>query len=127
MSYSTVGLSPDGGGSWALGRALPRQLANELLMCGERISAQRLHDFGLVNRVCSSASALREALSFAERLNARAPNALASIKELLNDAASNTLSQHFPLERDHFVRNLHNANGGEGIAAFLAKRTPQYR
>ncbi len=127
MSYSTVGLSPDGGGSWALGRALPRQLANELLMCGERINAQRLHDFGLVNRVCSSGSALREALILAERLNARAPNALSSIKELLNDAPANTLSQQLPRERDHFVRNLHHANGGEGIDAFLAKRSPTYR
>ena len=127
MSYSTVALSPDGGGSWALGRALPRQLANELLMCGERINAQRLHDLGIVNRVCSSGGALQEALALAERLNARAPNVLASIKELLNDAASNNLSQHFQNERDHFVNNLHHANGGEGIAAFLAKRTPHYR
>lgn len=127
MSYSTVGLSPDGGGSWALGRALPRQLANELLMCGERISAQRLFDFGLVNRVCSSGSALQEALGLAQRLNARAPNTLASIKELLNDAPTNNLSQQLRLERDHFVRNLHNANGGEGIDAFLTKRTPHYR
>jgi enoyl-CoA hydratase/carnithine racemase len=127
MSYSTVGLSPDGGGSWALGRALPRQLANELLMCGERISAQRLHDFGLVNKVCASNSALREALVLAERLNARAPNALASIKDLLNDAPTHSLSQQFDLERDHFVRNLHHANGGEGIDAFLSKRPPRYR
>ena len=127
MSYSTVGLSPDGGGSWALGRALPRQLANELLMCGERVNAQRLFDLGLVNRVCSSGSALREALALAERLNARAPNALASIKELLNDAPNHTLSQQLQDERDHFVRNLHHANGGEGIDAFLTKRKPQYR
>ncbi len=127
MSYSTVGLSPDGGGSWALGRALPRQLASELLMCGERINAQRLYEFGLVNRVCSNGSALREALALAERLNTRAPNALASIKELLNDAAANTLSQQFDQERDHFVSNLHHSNGGEGIDAFLTKRKPQYR
>lgn len=127
MSYSTVGLSPDGGGSWALGRALPRQLANELLMCGDRISAQRLFELGLVNRVCSSGSALAEALSFAERLNARAPNVLASIKELLNDADTNNPSQQLQAERDHFVRNLHHANGGEGIDAFLTKRKPQYR
>ena len=127
MSYSTVGLSPDGGGSWALGRSLPRALANELLMCGERITAQRLNDLGLVNRVCSSGSALHGALALAERLNARAPNVLASIKELLNDAATHTLSQQFQTERDHFVRNLHHANGGEGIDAFLTKRTPHYR
>ena len=127
MSYSTVGLSPDGGGSWTLARALPRQLASELLMCGERVNAQRLHDFGLVNTVCSGGSALREALVLAERLNARASNALSSIKELINDAASTPLSQHFKHERDHFVDNLHHANGAEGIDSFLTKRKPQYR
>ena len=127
MSYSTVALSPDGGGSWALARCLPRQLASELLMGGERISAQRLYDLGLVNRVCSVGSALRQALDIAEQLNARAPNALASIKELINDAPANTLSQQLGREREHFVRNLHHSNGGEGIAAFLEKRTPQYR
>ncbi len=127
MAYSTVGLSPDGGGSWALGRTLPRQLANELMMCGARINAQRLYALGLVNTVCSTGSALRDALSLAALLNARAPNALASIKELVNDAPAQTLSQHFEQERDHFVANLRHANGGEGISAFLAKRTPQYR
>ena len=127
MAYSTVGLSPDGGGSWSLGRTLPRPLVNELLMCGERIGAQRLFDVGMVNRVCSSGSALQEALAMAERLNARAPNVLASVKELLNDAATNNMSQHLQAERNHFVRNLHHANGGEGIDAFLTKRTPHYR
>lgn len=127
MSYSTVGLSPDGGGSWSLARALPRALASELLMAGERISAQRLQAFGLVNRVVGAGGALAEALRLAEQLNARAPNALASIKELINDAPANTLSQQLGAERDHFVRNLHHANGGEGIAAFLEKRTPTYR
>ena len=127
MSYSTVALSPDGGGSWALARALPRQLASELLMSGERISAQRLHGLGLVNQVTGAGAALAQALKLAERLNARAPNALTSIKELINDACANTLSQQLASERDHFVCNLHHSNGGEGIAAFLEKRTPQYR
>ena len=127
MSYSTVALSPDGGGSWALGRALPRALASELLLCGERISAVRLEELGMINRVCGAGDALTEALSLATHVNARAPNALASIKDLLNDAATNSLSQQLASERDHFVRNLHHANGGEGIDAFLQKRTPHYR
>lgn len=127
MSYSTVALSPDGGGSWALARALPRALASELLMTGERIGARRLHEFGLVNRVTEPGEALAQALELAEILNARAPNALASIKELINDAAGNTLNQQLAREQDHFVRNLHDANAGEGIDAFLNKRTPHYR
>ncbi|CAN5460655.1 enoyl-CoA hydratase [soil metagenome] len=127
MSYSTVALSPDGGGSWSLARALPRALASELLMGAERISAEKLHGLGLVNRVTAAGGALGEALVLAARLNARAPNALASIKELINDAPANTLSQQLDSERNHFVRNLHHANGGEGIEAFLQKRKPQYR
>ena len=96
-------------------------------MCGERISAQRLHDFGLVNRVAAPGTALTEALKLAERLSARAPNVLASIKELINEAPTNTMSQQLASERQHFVRNLHPANAGEGIDAFLQKRTPHYR
>ncbi len=126
MAYSTVALSPDGGGSWSLARALPRQLASELLLCGERIGAQRLHELGVVNRVTAPGQALAEALTLGERLNMRAPNALASAKELLGEAVHNTLNTHLAAERDHFVRNLHHVNGGIGIAAFLDKQTPRY-
>ncbi|RYX98213.1 MAG: enoyl-CoA hydratase [Comamonadaceae bacterium] len=127
MSYSGVALSPDGGGSWHLARSMPRALASELLMCAERIGADRLQQLGVVNQVVPGGDALTRALDLAVRLNARAPNALASIKELLNDAPQNTLGQHMARERDHFVQNLHHANGGEGISAFLEKRTPDYR
>ena len=126
MAYSNVALSPDGGASWSLARALPRPLVHELLMCGERINAERLHALGLVNRVAQPGQALDAALALAEKLNARAPNTLASIKELVNEAASNPLTRQLAMERDHFVRNLHHTNAGIGIAAFLSKHPPQY-
>lgn len=126
MAYSNIALSPDGGGSWNLSRALPRQLVTELLMCGERIGAERLHQLGIVNQLAEPGNALQGALELAERLNARAPNALASIKELVSEAPSSTLSRHLALERDHFVRNLHHANAGIGINAFLEKKPPRF-
>ncbi|MBC5785419.1 enoyl-CoA hydratase/isomerase family protein [Ramlibacter sp. USB13] len=126
MAYSTVALSPDGGGTWSLSRALPRPLVNELLMCGERVGSARLQQLGLVNRVTPAGGALQEALALATRLNERAPNALASIKELVNDAPQATLVQQLASEREHFVRNLHHANGGIGIRAFLDKQPPKY-
>ena len=126
MAYANVGLSPDGGASWSLARALPRQLASELLMCGERIAPQRLFELGVVNRVATPGTALDVALALTERLNARAPNVLASVKELLNDGVHVSLHAQLNAERDQFVRNLHHANGGIGIAAFLAKQPPQY-
>ncbi|GAB3649762.1 oxepin-CoA hydrolase, alternative type [Ramlibacter alkalitolerans] len=126
MAYSSVALSPDGGGTWSLAQALPRQAVNELLMCGERIGPLRLQQFGMVNRVSAPGAALQEALEFAARLNERAPNAIASIKELVNDAGDTPLARHLAAEREHFVRNLHHANGGIGIGAFLAKQKPDY-
>ncbi|MBX3655556.1 MAG: enoyl-CoA hydratase [Ramlibacter sp.] len=126
MAYSNIALSPDGGASWSLAQSLPRQLATELLMCGERISSQRLQALGIVNRVSEPGRALSDALALAGSLNDRAPNALASIKELLNDAGQASLNQQLASERDHFVRNLHHVNGGIGIAAFLNKQTPRY-
>ena len=126
MAYSTIALSPDGGGSWALGRQLPRALASELLMLGERIGARRLHELGLVNRICEPGEALARALELSERLNARAPNALASAKELLGEAVLHDLSTHLAAEREHFVKNLHHPNAGIGIDAFLQKKPARY-
>ena len=127
MAYSNIGLSPDGGASWSLARALPRATALQLLLLGERIAADRLQQLGVINAVSAEGAALDDALALCERLNARAPNAIASIKELVNEAQQTTLHQQLGQERDQFVQNLHHANGGEGMAAFLAKRPAQYR
>ena len=127
MAYSNIALSPDAGATWNLAHTLPRQLACELLMLGERISADRLHAFGVVNRVVDPGHALAEALHLAERLNARAANCLGSIKELLNDAPNQTITAQLAQERQHFVKNLHHANAGIGIQAFLHKETPRYK
>lgn len=126
MAYVNVGLSPDGGATWHLARMLPRQVASEILMAGERVGAKRLHELGLVNRIAAPGAALTEALAVAEKFNAKAPTALTSIKELMNDAADANLNRQLAAERDHFVRNLHHPNAGEGIDAFLAKRPPRY-
>jgi enoyl-CoA hydratase/carnithine racemase len=125
-SYSNVALSPDGGLSWHLAQSLPRQIASEWLMLGERLDPARLHALGLVNELTDNGQALARALALAGRINARAPNSMASIKELLGEARGATLAAHLSQERDHFVRNLHHANAGIGIAACLAKETPRY-
>jgi hypothetical protein len=36
------------------------------------------------------------------------------------------LNRQLAQERDHFVKNLHHANAGIGISAFLNKETPRY-
>ena len=105
---------------------MPRATALQLLMGGERITAERLQQLGVINAVSGTGEALGDALALCERLNARAPNALASIKELANDAPTVSLHTQLGHERDHFVRNLHHANAGIGIAALLNKHQPKY-
>lgn len=126
MAYASVGLSPDGGATWNLPRALPRQLASEIMWLGGKTSSTRLHELGVVNRVTPSGQSLNVALALAEQLNQRAPNALSSIKELIESSPQNSLPEQLKHEQQHFVSNLFHDNGQIGIQAFLDKTKPRY-
>lgn len=126
MSYVRVGLSPDGGGSDALARALPAQLALELLLDGDTCSAQRLHELGLVNRVTPPGEAVATALAWAMRLADGPRQAQQRIKQLVHAARGRSHRAQLDAERDAFVASLYGAECGEGIDAFLNKRAPRF-
>jgi enoyl-CoA hydratase/carnithine racemase len=126
VSYAKVGLSPDGGASWQLARRLAPNLALQMIMLPQPITAERARDLGLINEVVPRGQALNAALDLADRLAAMPSNVLASAKELVHGARGRSLSQQLAAERDHFVANLFHANGGEGIRAFLEKRPPRF-
>lgn len=127
MAHSKIGLSPDGGGCWQLARALPRPLVSDAVMRGTRLSAATLHRYGLINELTAAGQALGAALALAADLNARPSNALWDIKDLIGEAQTQSLSAHLEREKELFMRNLVHANAGEGIAAFLEKRSPRFR
>ncbi len=127
LSYGRIGLSPDGGASWHLMQALPRQRVLQLLWLAEPISAEELRNAGLVYQVTDSGDALTQALRLADRLADCAPNALASVKELLQQASGRTLTQQLQAEQEQFLSNLFNPNCGEGLQAFLDKRAPKFQ
>lgn len=127
MNYVKVGLTPDGGASWFLTQALPRQLATEILLEGKPILAPRLHELGLVNKLVDDGAALTTALAWADELSELSPNAVERIKSLIYDAQGHSLSQHFATEKHHFVESLHHRDAQEGISAFLDKRKPHYK
>jgi len=127
LSDARVGLTPDGGATWHLARALPQQLVRQAVWLAEPLSARQLQAHGLVNSVTDTGHALGEALAIADRLGEMAPNAVSSAKELTQAALTADLAQQLASERNHFVENLFHANAAEGLQAFFEKRTPRFR
>jgi enoyl-CoA hydratase/carnithine racemase len=127
MAYVKVGLTTDGGASWFLTQALPRQLATEILIEGKPVSASRLHELGLVNKLVPDGSALDTAYAWADELATQSPNAVERLKSLVQEAQRNSLAQHFEAEKLNFVESLHHRDAQEGISAFLEKRKPNYK
>lgn len=126
MSYVKAGLSPDGGGSETLANALPPQAALEILLDGAPVTAARLHALGIVNRVVPGGRALEEALAWAARLAQGPAGAQARIKQLVYAARGRAHRAQLDAERDAFVASLYSDECGEGIAAFLEKRSPRF-
>jgi len=126
LSYVKVGLNPDGGATDFLARALPQQLASEILFEGGKIAPERLHQAGVVNRLVGHGEALDVALAWGQKL-AKGPRAAMGRAKRLLEEVYGDLPAQLDKEADAFVEALHHDEAGEGISAFLEKRKPQFR
>lgn len=126
VAHVKVGLSPDGGISASLARALPPQMLAELLLEGVNINAERLMHFGIVNRLCAKGEALGKALEWADKLAQGPSQAMGRIKRLIENAYSNDMPSQLDLERKLMVESIFGDECGEGIAAFFAKRPTEF-
>lgn len=126
ISYVKIGLTPDGGGSASLAHLLPRQLASELLFEGNPIGVERLHALGVVNRLVEPGAALAAALDWARAIAGGPTRTIGRAKRLLEAARSRSFAEQLDLERDTFVATLYGDECGEGTAAFVEKRKPDF-
>lgn len=126
VAYVRVALSPDGGVTAFLGKALPRQLVTELCLTGNPVSVERLQQFGVVNHVVEKGKALNEATEIAQRLTRGPARTMARIKSLCHSATENTLAGQLDFEADLMVMSQGDAEAAEGIGAFLEKRKPDF-
>lgn len=127
VAYVRIGITPDGGATAFLGAALPPQLVAEMVFTGDRVPVERLYSHGLVNRVVKIGTALDEALELAGRLAAGPARALGNAKRLIARARSATLEDQLEAEAESVATAIGGPEGQEGIEAFLAKRTPDFR
>ncbi len=125
LAYVKVGLVPDGGATASLSRLLPRQLVSEMCLLGQPVSAERLHQLGVVN-VLSDKSTLADAHLLADRIAQGPAGAQGAIKQLVNVADRNSFEAQMDLERDTMAEVLGGDEAQEGINAFLERRAPDY-
>ena len=125
LAYVKVGLNPDGGASAFLGRAVPPQLAAEIMFEGGRIGTPRLAQLGVVNRVTAPGGTLEEATAWAARLAEGPTVAIGRAKRLIESAYGPPDAQ-LDREADAFVEALFHAEAAEGITAFFEKRAAAF-
>ena len=126
VAYVKVGLTPDGGATAFLAEFVSRQVLTELCLTGERISGERLHALGPVNRLAEPGDALAQPLALATQVAAGPELAMARIKTLCRNAYANTLQEQLEQEAQCMVQSQETEESREGIGAFLEKRLPDF-
>lgn len=128
LAYRQIGLSPDGGSTYFLPRSVTFKQAMEIALLSERIDARRAYELGIVNRVVPDEKLEEATAEMAERLTSGPRQALARTKALLNNAFScgAALQSQLRLEERGIMDCAAGEEFREGIAAFLAKRKPNF-
>jgi enoyl-CoA hydratase/carnithine racemase len=118
-----LGIIPGFGGTQRLPRLVGPAKALEMNLVGDPISAEEAAACGLANRVVPNEELLDVALGLASDLAARAPLAVAQIKQI---SAHDDLDAGIAAEQAAFAEVFASEDAREGIAAFLEKREPRW-
>ena len=130
LPESRIGVIPDAG-SVRLPRLLPRHLALELLLTGRRLTATEAMGLGLVNRVVPGPELMEAARALAGEVVASAPLAVAAILEVVAATDGLSIAASYEMMRsgrlEAYERMLVSDDAQEGPAAFVEKRSPEWR
>ena len=96
-------------------------------MLGEKVSAGRALELGMIYRVVEPDALVTEATAFAESLAQGATHALGLTKRLLNESPRNDLDAQLEIEADLQGAAGRSEDYLEGVRAFLEKRTPAFK
>lgn len=126
LTFSRIGLVPDGGATAMLSRTIGRVRAMELMMLGEKISAAKALEWGLINQIAPDEELFETALALAERLARGPTHSLALIRNLVWTGCEEPYEAQLWHERKAQRSAGRSADFDEGTAAFREKRPPLF-
>ncbi|MFC4407166.1 3-hydroxyacyl-CoA dehydrogenase/enoyl-CoA hydratase family protein [Haloarchaeobius iranensis] len=121
-----LGLIPGGGGTQRLLRILGETRAKELVFRGNRISAERAEDWGLVNRAVPADEFDATVEAFLDDLLSGPPVGLKVAKTVLNEGDDASLAAALALESQGFGLLMSTDDVVEGTTAFAQDREPEF-
>ncbi|WP_109529507.1 MULTISPECIES: crotonase/enoyl-CoA hydratase family protein [Nocardia] len=121
------GLVAAAGGLLRLPKTLPYQLAMQIALTGEPLSAEDAHRHGLVNIVSEPGAALSDARDLAAQIARNAPLAVRATKQIIAGAVRWTDAEAFTAQGEAVAKVLASQDAQEGARAFAEKRAPQWQ
>lgn len=122
LSFTNIGLMPDGGTTALIAAAVGRSLANEMALLGERLPAAAAHAAGLVNAVLPAAELDAKVEAAVDKLTHGPRRGLALTKQALNAATLDHLPAALQREKTGQIELLGSPDFLEGATAMLQKR-----
>lgn len=123
-AYRQLGLTPDGGLSYALPRQVGLRKAMEILLLSERFGAEEALRLGLVNRVVPVPELARATAAMVAAIVSGPVAAMRNDKRLLQQSLARTLAEQLRAEAESFGACSATKDFAEGVRAFLDKRAP---
>lgn len=127
QSFSSIGLIPDSGGTWALPRLVGQARALGLALTGEALPAEKAAEWGLIWKAVDDDALDAEVGRIAERLASLPPLGLAAIKEMIRTSWQYSLDEELDRQAGAMRRLGFTEDYREGVAAFLEKRQPKFK
>jgi enoyl-CoA hydratase/carnithine racemase len=121
-----LGLVPGGGGTQLLSRRIGRNRALDLILTGRRIGGEEAWRLGLVDRMVLAGTAWPAARELAAGIARHSPVSLRAAKRAVRDGLESGLATGLDLEDQAWREAAFSADRHEGVAAFNAKRAPQW-
>ena len=125
MPETSLGLIPGYGGTQRLPQLVGRGRAMELLLTGDMIDAQRAHEIGLANAVCSPNELETKVRELAAAILKNAPEAQQQLLAAVR-AGYDPQTDGYAVETEGFGACFETDNFKQGTKAFLQKRKPKF-